>query len=117
MFAFISYLIFDRLLQIKSVKLLPSRLKFWSMKYIFRSIESVLKKQLSIIFLLFIIAALKSSKRYIYDRFLFSVVYLTHFQPISNFYRPRKYQKTGGFLKFSRGIEVEHWLKMGLYTF
>ena len=117
MFAFISYLIFDRLLQIKSVKLLPSRLKSWSMKYIFRSIESVLKKQLSIIFLLFIIAALKSSKRYIYDRVLFSVDYLTHFQPISNFYRPRKYQKTGGFLTFSRGIEVERWLKMGLYTF
>ena len=38
---------------------------------------------------------------------------LTHFQPTFHFYTPRKYQKTYGFLMFSGGIEVEHWLKMG----
>ena len=30
-----------------------------------------------------------------------------------HFYIPWKHQKTGGFLMFSEGIEVEHWLKMG----
>ena len=38
---------------------------------------------------------------------------LTHFQPMLYFNTPWKHQKTGGFLMFSRGIEVEHWLKMG----
>ena len=38
---------------------------------------------------------------------------LTHSQPIFHFYSPWKQQKTGGFLMFSGGIEVEHWLKMG----
>ena len=38
---------------------------------------------------------------------------LTHFQPMSHFYTPWKDQKTGGFLIFSGGIEVEHWLKIG----
>ena len=38
---------------------------------------------------------------------------LTHFQPMFHFYTPWKQQKTGGFLMFSGGIEVEHWLKMG----
>ena len=28
-----------------------------------------------------------------------------------SFYAPWKQQKTGGFLMFSEGIEVEHWLK------
>ena len=36
---------------------------------------------------------------------------LTHFQPVLYFYTPSK-QKTGGFLMFSWGIEVENWLKM-----
>ena len=39
--------------------------------------------------------------------------YLNPFQPIFHFYIPWKHQKTGGFLMFSGGIEVEHWLKMG----
>ena len=38
---------------------------------------------------------------------------VTHFQPMFHFYIPRKHQKTSGFLMFSGGIEVEHWLKMG----
>ena len=44
---------------------------------------------------------------------------LTHFQPMFHFYiplikkSPWKHQKTGGFLMFSGGIDVEHWLKMG----
>ena len=32
---------------------------------------------------------------------------LTHFEPMFHFYTP------WGFLMFSGGIEVEHWLKMG----
>ena len=35
------------------------------------------------------------------------------FKPMFHFCIPWKYQKTGGFLMFSGGIEVEHWLKMG----
>ena len=38
---------------------------------------------------------------------------LNHFQPMFHFYTPRKHQKTSGFLIFSGGIEVEHWLKLG----
>ena len=38
---------------------------------------------------------------------------LTHFQPMFHFYTIWKHQKTSGFLIFSGGIEVEHWLKMG----
>ena len=38
---------------------------------------------------------------------------LTHFRPMFHFYTPWKHQKTGGFLMFSGGIEMEHWLKMG----
>ena len=38
---------------------------------------------------------------------------LTHFQTTFHFYTPGKHQRTVGFLMFSRGIEVEHWLKMG----
>ena len=34
------------------------------------------------------------------------------FQSILYFYTPGKHQNTFGFLMFSRGIEVEHWLKM-----
>ena len=30
-----------------------------------------------------------------------------------HFYTPCKRQKTGSFLMFTWGIEVEHWLKMG----
>ena len=37
---------------------------------------------------------------------------LTNFQPMLHFYAPRKHLKTSGFMMFSRGIEVEHWLKM-----
>ena len=33
------------------------------------------------------------------------------------FYTPWKHQKTGGFLMFSGGIEVEHWLKMAWPNF
>ena len=40
-----------------------------------------------------------------------NIFYLTHFKPMFHFYTPWK-QKTGGFLMFSGGIEVEHWLKM-----
>ena len=36
-----------------------------------------------------------------------SVVTLTHFQSMFHFYIPEN-----GFLMFSRGIEVEHWLKI-----
>ena len=38
---------------------------------------------------------------------------LIHFQPMFHFYTPWKHQKTGGFLMFSGGIEVQHWLKIG----
>ena len=38
---------------------------------------------------------------------------LIHFQPMFYFNTPWKYQKTRGFLMFSGGIEVGHWLKMG----
>ena len=38
---------------------------------------------------------------------------LTHFQPMFHIYTPCKYRKTRGFLMFSGGIEVDHWLKMG----
>ena len=38
--------------------------------------------------------------------------YLTHFSPMSHFYTPWKHQKTCGFLTFSRGIEIWHWIKM-----
>ena len=37
---------------------------------------------------------------------------LIHFQPIFHYIPPWEYHKIGGFLIFSRGIEVEHWLKM-----
>ena len=33
------------------------------------------------------------------------------------FYSPCKHQKTSRFLTFSGAIEVEHWLKIGLYYF
>ena len=38
---------------------------------------------------------------------------LTHFSPVSHFYLPRILQKTKGFLTFSGGIEMGHWIKMG----
>ena len=38
---------------------------------------------------------------------------LTHFQPVFHLYTPSKHQETGGFLMFSGGIEVKHWLKKG----
>ena len=38
---------------------------------------------------------------------------LTYFQPMFYFYTHWKHQKTRGFLMFSEGIEVEHWLKIG----
>ena len=41
---------------------------------------------------------------------------LTHFYPKLHFYTPLKHQETGGFLMFSGGTEVEHWLKVGLKT-
>ena len=41
------------------------------------------------------------------------VVPLTHFSPVSHFHVPWKRQKTKGFLKFSGGIEMWHWTKMG----
>ena len=34
-----------------------------------------------------------------------------------HFYTPWKYQKNVGFLMFSRGIEVEHWLEICYYFF
>ena len=37
---------------------------------------------------------------------------LNHIQSMFHFYTPWKQQKTGGSLKFSVGIKVEHWLKM-----
>ena len=37
---------------------------------------------------------------------------LTHFSPMFYFYTPWKRQKTFGFLRFPRGIEMEHWGKM-----
>ena len=36
----------------------------------------------------------------------------THFQPMFHLYSPWKHQKTAG-IEVGRGIEVEHWLKMG----
>ena len=38
---------------------------------------------------------------------------LTHFSPVSHFYTPWKRQKTKVFLKFSGGIEMWHWTKLG----
>ena len=38
---------------------------------------------------------------------------LTHYCPVFSFYNPWKYQKTVGFLMFSRGIKSEHWTVMG----
>ena len=38
---------------------------------------------------------------------------LTHFSPMPHFYTPWKRQKTIGFLAFSGGIEMWHWIKMG----
>ena len=38
---------------------------------------------------------------------------LTHFSPIFHVCIPLKRQKTKGFLKFSGGIEMKHWAKMG----
>ena len=38
---------------------------------------------------------------------------LTHYCPVFSFYIPWKYQKTVGFLMFSRGIKSEHWTVMG----
>ena len=37
---------------------------------------------------------------------------LTYFWPMSSFYTPWQHQKTKGFLVFSGGIRMEHWLKM-----
>ena len=41
------------------------------------------------------------------------VILLTQLQPMFHFYTPRKHQKTSGFLMFSGGTEVQHWLNMG----
>ena len=38
---------------------------------------------------------------------------LNNFSPMFHFYTTWKRQKTFGFLTFSRGIEMEHWAKMG----
>ena len=38
---------------------------------------------------------------------------LTHFSLVSLFYTPWQGQKTKGFLKFSVGIEMRYWTKMG----
>ena len=37
--------------------------------------------------------------------------FFTHFSPMFHFYTP---WKAFGFLMFSKGIEIEHWIKMGL---
>ena len=41
------------------------------------------------------------------------LIYLTHFSPMSHFYTSWKCQKIYGFLKFSGGIEMWQWTKMG----
>ena len=41
------------------------------------------------------------------------VYVLTHFNRMLHFYTPWNCQKIKGFLKFSRGIEMEHWIKVG----
>ena len=41
-------------------------------------------------------------------------IILTRFQPAFHFYTPSKYQKTGGFLIFTGGIEVEHFVENAL---
>ena len=41
-----------------------------------------------------------------------SIATLTYFQQLFHFYTPWKHQKAYGFLIFSGGIEVEHWLKI-----
>ena len=38
-------------------------------------------------------------------------LFLIHYSPMSHFYTPWKRQKTHGFLTFSRGIEIDIWLK------
>ena len=38
---------------------------------------------------------------------------LTHFSPVLQFCTPWKRQETKGFLTFSEGIEIWHWIKMG----
>ena len=43
--------------------------------------------------------------------------YLIHFSPMSHFYTPWKRQKIYGFLTFSGGIEMWHWINMGLREF
>ena len=51
------------------------------------------------------------SKFYVYNFSFFEIspYLLTHFSPILP---PLKRQKTFGFLKISRSIEMEHWPKM-----
>ena len=38
------------------------------------------------------------------------------FNPVFHFYNARKRQKTFGFLTFSGGMEIEHWLKWVKYS-
>ena len=38
---------------------------------------------------------------------------LTHFSPVFYFYTPEKRQKAQGFMKYSGGIEMKQWAKMG----
>ena len=42
---------------------------------------------------------------------------LTYLSSMFEFYTPRKRQKTKAFLKFSGGIEMENWGKMGWSSF
>ena len=39
-------------------------------------------------------------------------IVLTHFKSMFNFYTSWKRQEAKGFLTFSGGIKMEHWLKM-----
>ena len=55
-----------------------------------------------------------SRKKNIYCNKIISMIYfLNHYGPMFYFYTQWKYQKTFGFLTFSRGIEMKHWAKMG----
>ena len=48
-----------------------------------------------------------------FAEFICNFQFLTHFSPEFHFYTPWKRKKTSHSLKFSGGMEMEHWSKMG----
>ena len=65
------------------------------------------------IYHIFFVKYVSLKRLYWYIKLLQSKIILTHFQRMFHFYAVWKHQKTEGFLMFSKGIEVEHLLKMG----